>query len=494
VLTSLDAADFSAAGGGDRASMDRAFHVVHQRLVLSSGTVLIPVLSGRLWWGIVLRSINHMVQVVVEAERHGRELVGAADRDPALVVVNTSSEGKNAGGWDERVVDRLFLVLATAICRTILRTSNSPVTLSRVAETLRRGAPVVVVEMNRGEPHDSAERLLAFFTLLQSATPGAAGALLRNPCGRGWGQTHASRRLRGLVRLVVDPHRSGKDTFDEDESAEELMNGRDLSEYEMESAHTMTYHDSEDGKEGARDGLDERRRGGSRGSGGGTESQAGGSARGSVCVCRDRRRQEGSSRSNSGGGRRRAMDQQDGADHALLLSDVVAAVQRHFGHGGGAHGDDDADARARRARRESDLGAQDEGEGGHEGRHQGEARSGARGGSGAGPDVRAAADGAICGNVGVANDGCAAGQSQGGDRSSADGDNDADVRAFRARRDRARGGHDGRDGGRESWHHGGAHAGARGDGVAGPNVGPVGVGARIDQARDEQVGPNDGQQ
>ena len=326
VLTSLDAADFSAAGSGDWAFMDRACHVVHQRLVLSSGTVLIPVLSGWLWWGIVLRSITHMVQVVVEAERHGRELVGAADRDPALVLVNTSSEGKGEGGWDERVVDRLFLVLATAICRTNLRTSNSPVTLSRVAETLRREAPVVVVEMNRGEPHDSAERLLAFFTLLQSATPGAAGVLLGNPCERGWGQAHASRRLRGLVRLVVDPHRSGKDTFDEDEPAEELMNGRDLSEYEMESTHTMTYHDSENGRVRARDGLDESRRGGSRGSGGGTESQAGGSARGSVCVCRDRRRQEGSSRSNSGGGRRRAMDQQDGADHALLLNDVVAAV------------------------------------------------------------------------------------------------------------------------------------------------------------------------
>jgi len=39
-----------------------------------------------------------MVQVVGEAERHGRELVGAADRDPALVVVNTSSEGMGAGG------------------------------------------------------------------------------------------------------------------------------------------------------------------------------------------------------------------------------------------------------------------------------------------------------------------------------------------------------------------------------------------------------------
>ena len=65
VLTSLDAADVSAAGGGDRALMERACHVVRQRLAFSAGTVLIPVRSGRLWWGIVERSLDHMVQVSV---------------------------------------------------------------------------------------------------------------------------------------------------------------------------------------------------------------------------------------------------------------------------------------------------------------------------------------------------------------------------------------------------------------------------------------------
>ena len=283
-----------------------------------------------------------MVQVVVEGQRHCRKLTGAADCDPALVVVNTFSEGMGAGGWDKRVVDRLFLVLATAICRTILRTSNSPGTLSRVAETLRRLAPVVVVETSRGEPHDSAERLLAFFTLLQSATPGAARALLRNPRGRGWGKAHAPRRLRGLVRRVVDAHRPGRDNFDEDEPAEELINGRDLSEDEIESTKTMAHHDSEDGGEGGRDGFGVSGRGGSCDSGGGTGSHSGGSARGSRSVCSARRRHQGISRFYSGGGRRRAMDQLDGDDHAPLLSDIVATRATHGGRGGGSH--DDADA------------------------------------------------------------------------------------------------------------------------------------------------------
>jgi len=48
VLTSLDAADVFVAGGGDRAPMDRACHVLRQRPVFSAGTVLIPVRSGRL--------------------------------------------------------------------------------------------------------------------------------------------------------------------------------------------------------------------------------------------------------------------------------------------------------------------------------------------------------------------------------------------------------------------------------------------------------------
>jgi len=99
-----------------------------------------------------------MVQVVVEAKRFGRALVGAADRDSALVVVNTSSVGMGTGGWDERAVDQLFIVLATTICRTILRTSNSPGTLTRVVETLRRLAPVDVIQTSRGNNTDSAER------------------------------------------------------------------------------------------------------------------------------------------------------------------------------------------------------------------------------------------------------------------------------------------------------------------------------------------------
>jgi len=48
VLMSLDAADVSAAGGGDRARMDQAGHFVRQRLVFSAGTILISVRSGRL--------------------------------------------------------------------------------------------------------------------------------------------------------------------------------------------------------------------------------------------------------------------------------------------------------------------------------------------------------------------------------------------------------------------------------------------------------------
>jgi len=125
--------------------------------------------------------------------------VGAAERDSALVVVDTSSVGMGTGGWDERVVDQLLIVMATTICRTILRTFNSPGTLTRVVETLRRLAPVDVIQTSRGNLNDSAERLMSFFTPLRSATPGAARVLLRNHRGRGCGKAHAPRRLRGLV-------------------------------------------------------------------------------------------------------------------------------------------------------------------------------------------------------------------------------------------------------------------------------------------------------
>ena len=113
-----------------------------------------------------MRSLDHMVQVAVQSERHGRVFVRAAERDSALVVVNKSSVGMGTGGWDERVVDQLFIVMATTICRTMLRTFNSPGTLTRVVETLRRLAPVDVIQTSRGNLNDSAERLLSFFTPL----------------------------------------------------------------------------------------------------------------------------------------------------------------------------------------------------------------------------------------------------------------------------------------------------------------------------------------
>jgi len=58
-------------------------------------------------------------------------------------------------------------------------------------ETLRRLAPVDVIQSIRGNHNDSAGRLLSFFTLLQAATPGVALALLRNHRGRGCGKAHA---------------------------------------------------------------------------------------------------------------------------------------------------------------------------------------------------------------------------------------------------------------------------------------------------------------
>jgi len=347
VLTSLDAADVSAAGGGDRALMDQDCHVVHQRLVFSADTVLIPVRYGRLWWGIVVRSLDHMVQVVVEAERHGRALVGAADRDSPLVVVNTSSVGIGTGGWDERVVDQLFIVLAITICGPILRTFHSPGTLTRVLETPRRLAPVDVIKTSRGNHNDSAERLLLFFTLLQSATPGFARALLRNHRGRGCGKAHAPRRRRGLVRRVVEAHRPGNDSFDEEEPAEELMNGRELFEDESESTHTMEYHDSEDGEAGGRDGFGGSGTGGFGRSGGGSGSLSQGSARGSRSGGSEMRRQEGSSRSSFGDERRCAEGEHDSADGAHGADRLRGAVAtaRHRGEDG--DGNDVASGRTR---------------------------------------------------------------------------------------------------------------------------------------------------
>jgi len=155
-LTSADAADVTAAVGRDQRQIDRACRVLRDRLVCSAGTLLVPVLSGQLWWGMVIRGLERIVQLVVVAGRDGSDCVGRPVPDAALVVVDTSSIGSGPGGWDVRIIDGLFLSRATTICASFLRQHDNPEMLARVERDLRGLLPIDVVATRSGVTSESA--------------------------------------------------------------------------------------------------------------------------------------------------------------------------------------------------------------------------------------------------------------------------------------------------------------------------------------------------
>jgi len=119
----------------------------------------------------------------------------------------------------------------------------------RVNGCLRMRLPVRRVAIPGGEIADTADHLLAHVYLLHSAKPQAAADLLRRDSGPQWQNAHAPRRLRGLVRRIVDAHRLGGEILLEQEPGEELLNWYDLSEDEAadgeEALNDLT--DDEDG-------------------------------------------------------------------------------------------------------------------------------------------------------------------------------------------------------------------------------------------------------
>jgi len=100
----------------------------------------------------------------------------------------------------------------------------------RVNVCLTTRLPVSRVGTPAGEMVDTAANLLAHFSLLHSAKPAAAACILRADDGRQWREAHSPRRLRGLIGRIVEEHRPGSQAWHEQEPADELMNGCDLSE------------------------------------------------------------------------------------------------------------------------------------------------------------------------------------------------------------------------------------------------------------------------
>ena len=228
MLFALDGDDDKDALTDDVLIVNRAASVSLDRLVFSGGTVVMPVYSGRGWSGVVIRGLDKVVPSVVQAVLDGE----AKPVHGAVVVLIKAYAGNGGSEVDFEVMNGLFRSLTAAFCQTRLRSKDCIGMRMRVNRGLRIRFPVRRMGTPAGEMADTADNLLAYFSLLHSAEPAAAAGLLSADDGPQWRKAHSPRRLRGLVRRIVEAHRPGGQVWHEQEPVDELLNGCDLSDDE----------------------------------------------------------------------------------------------------------------------------------------------------------------------------------------------------------------------------------------------------------------------
>jgi len=308
VLSDLDAQDIKNASIDDDLFVNRAAHVLLERLLFRGGTVLIPVYIGRGWSGVVVRDIQKVVPSVAQAV-----LDDDAQPDAGAFVIFIST---HAGNGDTEVdfcfdvVNGLFHSLTAAICQTCLRHMDYVGIGTFFNGCLRTRLPERWVTTPDRELAETADHLLAYFALLLFAERKAADCLFRTDNGLKWIKFHAPRQLRGLCRGIYEAHRLEGEVWNEQEPGEELFNGRELSEDEVA-----------DSADGMRDLADDEEAGGD-----GSTRNAGRDGD----VVADGRPHGGGKRLGRGGGRVGGYGRHVGTNDDAA-GDVVADNGRHGG-------------------------------------------------------------------------------------------------------------------------------------------------------------------
>jgi len=189
VLSDLDAQDIKNASIDDDLFVNRAAHVLLERLLFRGGTVLIPVYIGRGWSGVVVRDIQKVVPSVAQAV-----LDDDAQPDAGAFVIFIST---HAGNGDTEVdfcfdvVNGLFHSLTAAICQTCLRHMDYVGIGTFFNGCLRTRLPERWVTTPDRELAETADHLLAYFALLLFAERKAADCLFRTDNGLKWIKFHA---------------------------------------------------------------------------------------------------------------------------------------------------------------------------------------------------------------------------------------------------------------------------------------------------------------
>jgi len=92
---------FAGAAAGKSWGVRRGSKAIRDGTVLSGGMTVMPVRSGNVWWGVVLRDLDQVFPVLVRymrRETDAAEVLNSANG--AMVVIDTSGVGEGDGGWN----------------------------------------------------------------------------------------------------------------------------------------------------------------------------------------------------------------------------------------------------------------------------------------------------------------------------------------------------------------------------------------------------------
>jgi len=177
VLWSMTADAFVGAAAGTSWGVRLGGKAIKDGMILSGGLSVMPVRTGRVWWGVVVRDLDKLLPLLVKYMRGEIDsLTVPASSEGAVIVIDTSGVGKGDGGWNDRVLNGLFKVLARTVVQTYSINANE---LGHTQNNLRTMLPMRVVAPRRSFADETADNLLAYVAALVGAPDDAArGALL----------------------------------------------------------------------------------------------------------------------------------------------------------------------------------------------------------------------------------------------------------------------------------------------------------------------------
>jgi len=224
VLSSMTADAFVGAAAGTSWGVRLGGKAIKDGMILSGGLSVMPVRTGRVWWGVVVRDLDKVLPLLVKYMRGEIDSPRVpASSEGTVTVIDTSGVGKGDGGWNDRVLNGLFKMLARTVVQTYSINANE---LGHTENNLRSMLPMRVVAPRRSFAYETADNLLAYVAALVGAPDDAARGALPDADSSDWRKAPYPADFRHLLRHLLVAHHPTHAELDEEQQAEAIMSRR----------------------------------------------------------------------------------------------------------------------------------------------------------------------------------------------------------------------------------------------------------------------------